>query len=85
MNADIGEETNMAKQYSREGLLIAVAIRCAGKSGRCHRQIGIALPNPGRRDVDPILSVTNEGWLIDHGWPILDDNVPRISPAIQES
>lgn len=52
-------------------------IRCAGNGRRrCRRQLGAAYTNLGRKPENPILGLDNRGWSLEHGNPILEDDVP---------
>jgi hypothetical protein len=66
----------MPLRVSRFGLPIAVEIRCRGKAGRCGRQIGIAAIPSHKGAGGAVLHMTNEGWALDHGFPLYEDRVP---------
>lgn len=58
------------------GLSVAVRIRCAGRGRRCSRQIGAAALVPRPKAGRPVLLLSNEGWPLSNGYPVLMTSVP---------
>jgi len=54
----------------------AIRIICGARGGRCGRQLGIAKINWLRESAQPVMILSNEGWAISAGYPLLEDSVP---------
>lgn len=55
---------------------VAIMIICGARGGRCGRQLGIAKINWHRESTQPVMILSNEGWAMSAGYPLLEDSVP---------
>lgn len=54
----------------------AVVIMCAGRGGRCRRQLGVARIQLLGDQARPVMSLSNEGWATSNDIPLLEASVP---------
>ena len=55
---------------------IAIRIICGARGGRCGRQLGVARINSLIEPATPVMILSNEGWALSAGYPLLEDSVP---------
>jgi hypothetical protein len=54
----------------------AISIICGGRGGRCGRQLGVSKINRLREPHQPVMLLSNEGWTMGAGYPLLEETVP---------
>jgi hypothetical protein len=55
---------------------VVITIVCGARGGRCGRQLGVARVNSPIDPARPVMILSNEGWVTNDGYPLLEASVP---------